>query len=502
MVNQASKVESRPRAARGAQDEHEIALRSVAGAFVVAATALASAIGFLDATVVNVAVPAIGKELHADVSSLQWMVTSYLVTVAALLIVAGSLSDRFGRKRMLMVGLSVTFVASIGCALAPSADVLVVFRIVQGVGGALLVPSSLALLNATLRPGDRARGIGIWAALSTLGSTVGPYVGGWLVDNASWHWLFLLNLPLVLVGLLLLLKVPESRNPAAQGKIDWIGSALAAIGLGGLVYALTDGASNGWNRPVVLIVGAAAIVCLVALIPFERSRANPMLQLRLFQSRQFNAINGTTLLFYGALTGAGYLTVLRLQLQLDYSATAAGATYIPTSIVFLIISPISGWLVARFGPRWLMAAGIFAVALAFLWLSMLGPGSSYLGGVLPGVLLQGLGTGLAVAPLTATVLGAVKSADLGEASAINDAVSRLGGVIAIALLPALAGATGNLTLADTLEGSFAPGMVVAALLCVAAAILTIVFVSNSTARAPEHAKQPVPAESAGDRGKP
>jgi EmrB/QacA subfamily drug resistance transporter len=494
MVNPASQDETPPSAPDGARDEHQIALRSVAGVFVVAATVLASAIGFLDATVVNVAVPAIGKELKADVPSLQWMVTSYLVTVAALLIVAGSLADRFGRKRILMIGLSVTFVASILCAISPNADVLVVFRILQGVGGALLVPSSLALLNATLRPGDRARGIGIWVGLATLGSTVGPSVGGWLVDNASWHWLFLLNVPLVLVGLLLLLKVPESRNPAAQGKIDWIGSALAAIGLGGLVYALTDGASNGWNSPVVLVVGAVAIACLVALIPFERSRANPMLQLRLFRSKQFNAINGTTLLFYGALAGASYLTVLRLQLQLDYSATAAGSVFIPTSIVLLTVSPISGWLVARFGPRWLMAVGILTVAVSFIWLSFLAPGSSYLLGVLPGTLVEGLGAGLAVAPLTATVLGAVRSADLGEASAINDAVSRLGGVIAIALLPALAGATGNLTLADTLEGSFAPGMVVAALLCVAAAIITILFVSNSTARAPEHAKQPIPVE--------
>ncbi|MGD8169035.1 DHA2 family efflux MFS transporter permease subunit [Herbiconiux sp. P16] len=464
-------------------DVGTVPLRSSRGVFVLAATVLASTIGFLDASVVNVAIPAIGKDLNAAVGDLQWTVTSYLVAVTALLLVAGALSDRYGRRRILIVGLSITLVASVFCALAPGAPLLVVGRIVQGIGGALTVPSSLALLNGTLRPRDRPRGIGLWAALSTVGYTVGPYAGGWLVDNASWRWLFILNVPLVILALLALIRVREQKDPAATGGIDYLGAVLIAIGLGAVVYALTDGSASGWARPAIIVAGVVGIGCLVALVPVELRVANPVLNLRLFRSKQFSAINASTLLFYAAISGVGYLVLLRLELQLNYSPTLAGAALIPSSVVFLIVAPISGNLVAKFGPRWLMAVGILVAGLGFLWLSFLGPTSSYWLGVLPGNLLQGLGFGLAVTPLTSAVLAAVRSADLGEASAINNAVSRLGGAVAIAIIPALAG-PGVHTLAETIDAAYQPGMVITAVLCLAAAAIAAVFVSNVPAAAP------------------
>jgi EmrB/QacA subfamily drug resistance transporter len=462
-----------------------VPLRSSRGVFVLAATVLASTIGFLDASVVNVAVPAIGKDLDAAVGELQWTVTSYLVAVTALLLVAGALADRFGRRRILVIGLVVTLLASLFCAFAPSAELLVAGRIAQGIGGALTVPSSLALLNGTLRPGDRPRGIGLWASLSTIGYTVGPFAGGWLVDNGSWRWLFLLNVPLVILALLALIRVREQRDPGAAGRIDVLGAILIAVGLGGLVFALTDGSANGWGRPSIIAALVVGIAALAVLVPVELRTTNPVLNLRLFRLRQFSAINASTLLFYAAISAVGYLVLLRLELQLDYAPTFAGAALIPSSVVFLLVAPVSGTLVAKFGPRWLMAGGILVAGAGFLWLSFLTPGSSYWSGVLPGILLQGLGFGFAVTPLTSAVLAAVRSADLGEASAINNAVSRLGGAVAIALIPALgAGAT---TLADTIATAYRPGMVLTAVLCLGAAVIAAVFVSNAPAAAPRTA---------------
>lgn len=461
-----------------------IPVKSATGAVLIAATVLASTIGFLDASVVNVAIPVIGADLQADVATLQWTLTSYLVTVAALLLSAGGLADRYGRRKILVIGLIITLLASVLCSLASTASLLIAARVGQGIGGALVVPSSLALLNGTLRTEDRARAIGIWAGLSTLGTTLGPYAGGWLVDHASWRWLFILNVPLVLAALGCLSRVPESRGNADRGRLDAVGAALAAIGLGGVIYALTDGAANGWGSAPVLLSGIVGMLCLIVLVPYERRQANPMLELAVFASRQFNAINASTLLFYGALSGAGFLLTLQLELQLGYSPTLAGAALIPSSAVFLAISPFSGALVARIGPRRLMAAGIFAVGVANAWLAFATPGSSYVTAVLPPALLQGVGLGLAVTPLTAAVLAAVAPTYLGEASAINNAVSRLGGVVAIAVLPAVAGATRGRSLADTLADSYRPGMLITGALCVIAALVAVWLVSDDPCTVP------------------
>ena len=455
-----------------------IALRSQGGIALMAATVLASGVASYDANVVKVAVPAIGRSLGAGVTTLQWTLTSYLITVAALLLLSGALADRFGRRRLLLIGLLTMGVFSAGCAAAPSVGTLIAARAAQGIGAALVVPNSLALLNGTLREDDRARGIGIWAAVETLGTTVGPYVGGWLVDHSSWRAVFLLNIPLILGGVAALRYVPESILASRDGSLDISGGLLAVVGLGGVIYALTAGPDTGWLSPPVLVTAAAGVACLVALVPVERRRRAPMVRLSLFSSRQFTAINVMTLLFYGALGTASYLVILQCELRLGYSAAQAGAALIPESVVFLALSPLSGLLVSRIGPRWLMTAGVLTVAVGYFWLSAAHPGQSYAAAFLPGILLWGAGIGLSVTPLTAAVLAAVGDPDLGEASGINDASSRIGGVIVIAVVPVLIGATGGRSYASALAHGYQPAMIVMGGLCVAAALITAVFVSN------------------------
>jgi EmrB/QacA subfamily drug resistance transporter len=470
------------------------ALRSPTGAALVAATVLASTVGFLDAYMISVAVPAIGRDLHASVSQLQWVVTGYLITVAALLLLAGALADHFGRRRILIVGLWIMLVASLVCAAAPTAGSLIAARLVQGVGGALVVPSSLALLNGTLTGRDRARGIGLWAGLATLGTTFGPYGGGWLVDHASWRYVFLLNVPLIIAAYLVLRAVPEAGRSGRPLSLDIVGGSLAVVGLGGVIYALTEAPASGWTNASVVTFGVLGLLCLITLTPVEQRRRNPMLRTALFRSRQFDAINAATVIFYGALAAASYLVVLQCELRLGYSATEAGAALIPESVVFLLVSPVVGGLVVRVGTRWPMAVGIVLVAVGFAWLSTARPGQPYAQAILPGALLWGLGIGVAVAPLTAGVLAAVDDADLGEASGINDAASRVGGVIMVALVPLLLGVGHAGSLSQPIADNYQTAMLVMAGLSAAAAVVTAVFVTHG--RVPAAARRsgtPLPA---------
>jgi EmrB/QacA subfamily drug resistance transporter len=455
-----------------------VALRGRAGALLVTATVLASMVGFIDAYMINVAIPAIGRDLEIGVSELQWVLTGYLVTVASLLLLAGALADHFGWRRILVAGLVVMLIASLCCAAAPNGGALIAARVVQGAGGALVVPSSLALLNGTLQSTDRAKGIGVWAGISTLGTTLGPYGGGWLIDHGSWRYVFLLNVPLIAAGLWVLRGVPEVARERRPLSVDVVGALLAVLGLGGVIYALTAGPASGWASAPVLVSAVVGVVCLSALIPAEQRQSAPMLRTALFRIRQFVAINAATILFYGALSAAGYLVVLQCQLRLGYSATEAGAALIPESAVFLLVSPFVGGLVARVGTRWPMAIGILIVAAGFAWLSAAQPGQSYVQAILPGALLWGLGIGLTVAPLTAGVLAAVDDADLGEASAINDAASRVGGVVLIALVPLLLGVGGSNELAGPLANRYRTAMLVMAALSVVAAVITMVFVAS------------------------
>ncbi|MFC6157303.1 MFS transporter [Kribbella jiaozuonensis] len=455
-----------------------VALRGRAGALLVTATVLASMVGFIDAYMINVAIPAIGRDLEIGVSELQWVLTGYLVTVASMLLLAGALADHFGWRRILVAGLVVMLVASLCCAAAPNGGALIAARVVQGAGGALVVPSSLALLNGTLQSADRAKGIGVWAGISTLGTTLGPYGGGWLIDHGSWRYVFLLNVPLIAAALWVLHGVPEVERERRPLSVDLVGAILAVLGLGGVIYALTAGSASGWASAPVLVSGLVGVVCLAALIPVEQRQPAPMLRTALFRIRQFVAINAATILFYGALSAASYLVVLQCQLRLGYSATEAGAALIPESAVFLLVSPFVGGLVARVGTRWPMAIGILIVAAGFAWLSAAEPGQSYAQAILPGALLWGLGIGLTVAPLTAGVLAAVDDADLGEASAINDAASRVGGVVLIALVPLLLGVGGSNELAGPLANRYQTAMLVMAALSVVAAVITLVFVAS------------------------
>ncbi|RZT28020.1 EmrB/QacA subfamily drug resistance transporter [Kribbella sp. VKM Ac-2569] len=455
-----------------------VAVRGRAGALLIAATVLASMVGFIDAYMVNVAIPAIGRDLGTGVSGLQWVLTGYLVTVAALLLLAGALADHFGWRRILIAGLVVMLIGSLCCAAAPNTAALIAARVVQGAGGAMVVPSSLALLNGTLRPADRAKGIGIWAGLSTLGTTLGPYGGGWLIDHGSWRYVFLLNAPLIAAALWVLHGVPEVSRARRELSVDVMGALLTILGLGGVIYALTAGPAAGWGSAKVLVPAVVGVVCLVVLIPVERRRPASMVRTALFRIKQFVAINAATILFYGALSAASYLVVLQCQLQLGYSATEAGAALIPESAVFLLVSPFVGGLVVRVGVRGPMAVGILIVAGGFAWLSSASPGESYLRAILPGALLWGLGIGLTVAPLTAGVLAAVDDADLGEASAINDAASRVGGVVLIALVPALLGVGGSDDLVQPLAHRYQTAMLVMAGLSVVAALITFLYVAR------------------------
>jgi EmrB/QacA subfamily drug resistance transporter len=462
-------------------------LRSPVGAALIATTVLASGIASYNASVVNVAVPAIGRHFGGHAVAVQWTLTSYLLAVAALLLVAGALADRVGRRRVLAAGLCLMFAASIVCAVAPSIGVLIAGRAIQGIGAAFVVPTSLALLNATLRESDRARGIGLWAGLETLAITVGPYAGGWLVDHASWRWVFLLNLPLIVLALVAARRVPESGEERRAPSFDVLGTILAVLGLGGLIYALTEEASAGWSSPKIVIALVAGAIALVALIPAERHRREPLLRLSLFSSRQFDAINVATLLLYGGLAAANYLLVVELQLKLGYTASQAGAALIPETGLFLLLSPLSGALVARLGTRKLMVGGILLIAGSQLWLAQLHPGSHYLAAILPPALIEGLGLGLAVTPLTAAVLAAVSDSDLGEASAINDAAARVGAVILVALAPVLIGLAPGSSLADALTHGYRQALIIVGGLCVAAAATTWRFVSD-----PEKVAQNVP----------
>jgi Na+/melibiose symporter-like transporter len=290
---------------------------------------------------------------------------------------------------------------------------------------------------------------------------------------------FLPNLPLIVAAFLVLLRVPEVVRTPRPLSLDLVGGLLAVLGLGGVIYALTEGPAHGWSDASVVVFGVVGVGCLSALVPVEQRRPRPMLRTTLFQSRQFDAINAATLLFYGALAAASYLVVLECELRLGYSATEAGAALIPESVAFLLVSPFAGGLVARFGTRWPMAAGILVAAVGFCWLSAARPGEAYAEALLPGAIIWGLGIGLTVAPLTAGVLAAVDDADLGEASAINDAASRVGGVVMVALVPVLLGVGSAHSLGQPLARNYQSAMLVMAGLSVAAAIITVLFVSRS-----------------------
>jgi EmrB/QacA subfamily drug resistance transporter len=411
--------------------------------WIVLATALGSGIAFLDATVVNVALPTIGTELNASVAGLQWIVNAYALTLASLILIGGSLGDQFGRRRIFLVGVVWFAVASLLCGLAPTAGALVAARALQGVGGALLTPGSLAILQASFAPGDRARAVGAWSGLSGVAAALGPFLGGWLIEVASWRLIFLINVPLALAVVVVALRhVPETRDPTSQRGVDVLGGLLTVVGLAGVTWALIEAGERGASL-AVWAAGTAGLAALAGFVAVERQSRHPMLPLDIFRSRQFTAANLVTFVVYASLGVTFFLLVVHLQQVLGYSPLQAGLAMLPVTVLMLALSARAGLLAGRIGPRLPMTVGPLGMAAGFLLLSRLQPDATYVGAVLPGVIVFGLGLTLTVAPLTATVLAAADARHAGMASGVNNAISRGAGLIAIAVVPGLAGLTGD-----------------------------------------------------------
>ena len=418
----------------------DLRLGTAQGRWTVLATVLASAMAFLDSTAVNVALPTIGRDLDASLSGLQWTVTGYTLALASLVLLGGALGDRFGRRRVFLVGVVWFAATSLLCGLAPSTGLLVAARVLQGIGGALLVPGSLSIIQASFAHADRAKAIGLWSGLGGIAGLGGPFLAGFLVDTVSWRWVFLLNVPLAVAVVLVALRhVPESRDPAHHGRFDVGGALTAALALGGVTYALID-AGAGPGTWVALALGLAAGVGFVVQ---ERRAADPMLPLGVFADRQFTGANLTTLAVYGALGGMSFFLVLQLQTVLGYDALAAGAAVVPSILIISLLSSRAGALAGRIGPRLPMTVGPLVAGSGVLYLSFVDAGTGWVTGVLPGSVLFGLGMATTVAPLTATVLGAAPDHLAGVASGVNNAVARAGQLLAVAALPLVVGLSGD-----------------------------------------------------------
>lgn len=414
------------------------------GRWVLLATIAGSSVAQLDGTVVNVALAAIGRDLDAGFTALQWVVNAYTLTLASLILLGGVLGDLYGRRKVFLVGVVWFALASGLCALAPSEGVLVAARALQGVGGALLTPGSLAIISASFAPGDRARAVGAWSGLGAIAGAIGPFLGGWLV-GIDWRWVFLINLPIAAVIVVVTLRhVPESNDTevaVGTGRVDLWGTVCVVAALSGITYALTEAGRTGW-QPSLVGIGLLGLAAGVAFVLVERRTAQPLVRLDMFTNRVFTATNVVTVFVYAALSVYFFLIVLQLQVVSGWSPLASGTAVLPVTVCMLLLSARAGGLAQRVGPRPLMTLGCLLAGAGFVTALRIGPDASFLADVLPSVLLLGLGLSCAVAPLTAAVLAAAPDHLAGAASGINNATARSAGLLAIAVVPALAGLSG------------------------------------------------------------
>ena len=414
------------------------------GRGVLAATIAGAGLAMLDSTIVNVALPAIGSDLGASIAGLQWILNGYLLSLAALVLVAGSLGDRYGRRRVFLVGVVWFGLASMLCGLAWNTEALVAARILQGVGGALLTPGSLAILQATFVPADRAKAIGAWSGLSGVATAIGPLVGGLLVQAGSWRLAFGVNLPVAALCVWLTMRyVPESRDAELTRAPAWGGTVLGAIGLAGLTAALVEAPGRGVTDPVVVVAAVIGVVALTAFVLTQTRGHAPLIPPQLFANRTFVLANTFTFLVYGVLGGVFVLLVVQLQTSLGYRPTTAGLASLPITLIMLLLSARSGRLAQRVGPRLQLVAGPLLLSAGLLLMRRIVAGAGYLDAVLPAIVVFGLGLAAMVAPITATALAAAPDRYAGVASGVNNAIARTGSLLAVAVLPVVAGLRGT-----------------------------------------------------------
>lgn len=419
-----------------------VRLTDTRGRWILLAAVLGSGMAMLDATVVNVALPTLGRQFGTSMAGLQWTINGYTLTLAALILLGGALGDRFGRRRVFCIGVAWFATASLGCGLASNLPTLVIARALQGVGGALLTPGSLAIIQASFVPADRARAVGAWSGLAGIASALGPFLGGWLLE-LNWRLIFWINVPVAAIVLLVAVRhVPESRGPVSDGRFDVPGAVLGALGLAGTTAALVQAGDSGGSW-LVLVTGLVGALALAGFVLRERSAARPMLPFSLFSSVQFAAANAVTFALYAALGGVFFCVALQLQVSAGFRPLAAGAALLPVTVLMLLLSARTGALAQRIGPRVPMAVGPLICAAGVLLLSRIGPGSAYLPVIFPATVVFGLGLSLTVAPLTAAVLAAADVSRAGIASAVNNGVARTAGLLAVATLPLTAGLTGE-----------------------------------------------------------
>jgi EmrB/QacA subfamily drug resistance transporter len=470
----------------------DIRLSEARGRWVLAATVLGSSMAMLDATVVSVALPRIGREFGTSVAGLQWTVNAYALTLAGLILLGGSLGDRYGRRCVFMIGVVWFAVASALCGLAPGIGVLVAARALQGIGGALLTPGALAIIQTSFAPQDRSRAVGAWSGLGGVAGAIGPFVGGWLIAVAGWRWAFLLNLPLAVLVLLVAARhVPESRHGARQRGFDVLGAGLAAAALAGVTYALTE-APEGGSVAAVAVAAALGLAAAIGFVAVERRRSagrgpDPMLPLGVFGSRQFTAVNIVTFIVYGGMGVQFFLLVVELQVVVGYSPVAAGTALLPVTILMLLLSARAGGLAQLIGPRIPMTAGLIIAAIGMALTLRIGPHASYVRDVLPAALVFGLGLAGTVAPLTATVLATADERHAGVASGVNNAVARAAGLFAVAGVPPAVGLIGAAyTDPAVFDHGFHHAMLIASVLLAVGALIAVLTVRDD-ALEPERA---------------